>query len=220
MSVTGTFIITQTGSEYKPPTISLEYLAGGGGTGRVYNCGGDPYCAAPTMVSVGANFKPFSELVSEKLLEAHASIVENRRPQDDTVRFLDALSLSRVEASLIRPGGAVDPEIGGTYVSALARPIAVFSVAAWLERAERSLWSGVGSSERKGTLSAMDRKKIAERMRMLREEVSLMMEQENTKIEELVYALSIIEHLDSRSPVVFERKSRHKAGDEVIQGAD
>ncbi len=218
MSVTGTFIITQTGSEYKPPTISLEYLAGGGGSGKVYNCGGDPYCTAPTMVSVGANFKPFSELVSEKLLEAHAAIVENRRPQDDTVRFLDALPFPAWK--LLSSAGAVDPEIGGTYVSALARPIAVFSVAAWLERAERSLWSGVGSSERKGTLSAMDRKKIAERMRMLREEVSLMMEQENTKIEELVYALSIIEHLDSRSPVVFERKSRHKAGDEVIQGAN
>lgn len=218
MSVTGTFIITQTHSEYKPPTISLEYLAGGGGAGKVYDCGSDPDCAAPVTVPVGANFKPFSELVSEKLLEAHASIVGNRRPQDDTVRFLDALPFPAWK--LLSSAGAVDPEIGGTYVSALARPIAVFSVAAWLERAERSLWSGVGSSERKGTLSAMDRKKIAERMRMLREEVSLMMEQENTKIEELVYALSIIEHLDSRSPVVFERKSRHKAGDEVIQGAD
>lgn len=218
MSVTGTFIITQAGSEYKPPTISLEYLAGGGGTGRVYNCGSDPHCAAPATVSVGANFKPFAELVSEKLLEAHAAIVGNRRPQDATVRFLDALPFPAWK--LLSSAGAVDPEIGGTYVSALARPIAVFSVAAWLERAERSLWSGVGSSERKGTLSAMDRKKIAERMRMLREEISLMMEQENTKIEELVYALSIIEHLDSRSPVVFERKSRHKAGDEVIQGAD
>ena len=42
MSVTGTFIITQTGSEYKPPTISLEYLAAGGGTGKVYSCGADP----------------------------------------------------------------------------------------------------------------------------------------------------------------------------------
>ena len=218
MSVTGTFIITQTASEYKPPTISLEYLAGGGGAGRVYDCGTDPDCAAPAMVPVGADFKPFAELVSEKLLEAHAAIVGNRRPQDDTVRFLDALPFPAWK--LLSSAGAVDPEIGGTYVSTLARPIAVFSVAAWLERAERSLWSGVGSSERKGTLSAMDRKKIAERMRMLREEVSLMMEQENTKIEELVYALSIIEHLDSRSPVVFERKSRHKAGDEVIQGAN
>ena len=75
----------------------------------------------------------------------------------------------------------------------------MFSTAAWLERATRNLWSGVGSSERKGTLSAMDRKKIAERMRILREEISLMMEQENTKIEKLVYAISIIEHLDSRS---------------------
>ena len=44
MSVTGTFIITQAGSEYKPPTISLEYLAAGGGTGKVYSCGSDPYC--------------------------------------------------------------------------------------------------------------------------------------------------------------------------------
>ncbi len=218
MSVTGTFIITQTGSEYKPPTISLEYLAGGGGAGSVYSCGGDPYCASPATVPVGANFKPFSELVSEKLLEAHAAIVGNRRPQDDTVRFLDALPFPAWK--LLSSAGAVDPEIGGTYVSALARPIAVFSVAAWLERAERSLWSGVGSSQMRGTLSAMDRKKIAERMRMLREEVSLMMEQENTKIEELVYALSIIEHLDSRSPVVFERKSRHRAGDEIIQGAN
>ena len=218
MSVTGTFIITQTGSEYRPPTISLEYLAGGGGTGRVYSCGGDPYCVAPAAVPVGGSFKPFVELVSEKLLEAHSAIVGNRRPQDDTVRFLDALPFPAWK--LLSSAGAVDPEIGATYVSALARPIAVFSVAAWLERAERSLWSGVGSSERRGMLSAMDRRKIAERMRMLREEVSLMMEQENTKIEELVYALSIIEHLDSRSPVVFERKSRHKAGDEVIQGAN
>ena len=218
MSVTGTFIITQTASEYMPPTISLEYLAGGGGAGKVYDCGTDPGCAAPSTVAVGTGFKPFSELVSEKLLEAHGAIAGNRRPQDDTVRFLDALPFPAWK--LLSSAGAVDPEIGGTYVSALARPIAVFSVAAWLERAQQSLWNGVGSSERKGTLSAMDRRKIAERMRMLREEVSLMMEQENTKIEELVYALSIIEHLDSRSPVVFGRRSRHKAGDEVIQGAD
>ena len=134
------------------------------------------------------------------------------------MRFLDALPFPAWK--LLSSAGAVDPEIGGTYVSALARPIAVFSTAAWLERATQNLWSGVGSSERKGTLSAMDRKKIAERMRMLREEISLMMEQENTKVEELVYAISIIEHLDSRSPVIFERKSRKKAGDEVIQGAD
>ena len=104
MSVTGTFIITQAGSEYKPPTISLEYLAAGGGTGKVYSCGADPNCVAPATVSVGANFKPFSELVSEKLLEAHAAIVGNRRPQDDTVRFLDALPISRLEASLLGRG--------------------------------------------------------------------------------------------------------------------
>lgn len=218
MSVTGTFVTTQTASEYKPPTISLEYLAGGGGTATVYSCGTDPDCAAPAAVPVGANFKPFLELVSEKLLEAHAAIVNNRRPQDNTVRFLDALPFPAWK--LLSSAGAVDPEIGETYVSALARPIAVFSTAAWLERAMRNLWSGIGSSERKGTLSAMDRKKIAERMEMLREEISLMMEQENTKVEELVYALSIIEHLDSRSPVVFERKSYHQAGDEVIQGAN
>ena len=218
MSVTGTFVTTQTHSEYKPPTISLEYLTGGGGTARVYSCGTDPDCTAPATVAVGADFKPFSELVSEKLLEAHTAIVNNRRPQDETVRFLDALPFPAWK--LLSSAGAVDPEIGGTYVSALARPIAVFSTAAWLERTSRNLWSGVGSSERKGTLSAMDRKKIAERMRMLREEISLMMEQENTKVEELVYAISIIEHLDSRSPVIFERKSRKKAGDEVIQGAD
>ena len=218
MSVTGTFIITLTGSRYMPPTISLEYLAGGGGAGRVYDCGADPDCLAPAAAPVGTGFKPFSELVSEKLLEAHASIAGNRRPQDDTVRFLDALPFPAWK--LLSSAGAVDPEIGGTYVSALARPIAVFSVAAWLERAMGSLWSGVGSSERKGTLSAMDRKKIAERMRMLRGEISLMMSQENTKIEELVYALSIIEHLDSRSPAVFESRSRHKADGEVTQGAD
>lgn len=218
MSVTGTFVTTRTRSEYKPPTISLEYLTGGGGAARVYSCGTDPDCTSPAAVAVGAGFKPFTELVSEKLLEAHAAIVNNRRPQDDTVRFLDALPFPAWK--LLSSAGAVDPEIGGTYVSALARPIAVFSTAAWLERATRNLWSGIGSSERKGTLSAMDRKKIAERMKMLREEISLMMEQENTKVEELVYAISIIEHLDSRSPVVFERKSRKKAGDEVIQGAD
>lgn len=218
MSVTGTFVTTQTHSEYKPPTISLEYLTGGGGAARVYSCGTDPDCTAPAAVAVGADFKPFLELVSEKLLEAHEAITGNRRPQDETVRFLDALPFPAWK--LLSSAGAVDPEIGGTYVSALARPIAVFSTAAWLERAMRNLWSGIGNSERKGTLSAMDRRKIAERMRMLREEISLMMEQENTKVEELVYAISIIEHLDSRSPVVFERKSRKKAGDEVIQGAD
>ncbi len=218
MSVTGTFVTTQTAAEYKPPTISLEYLAGGGGTATIYSCGTDPDCTAPAAVPVGANFKPFLELISEKLLEAHAAIVNNRRPQDNTVRFLDALPFPAWK--LLSSAGAVDPEIGETYVSALARPIAVFSTAAWLERAMRNLWSGIGSSERKGTLSAMDRKKIAERMEMLREEISLMMEQENTKVEELVYALSIIEHLDSRSPVVFERKSYHQAGDEVIQGAN
>ena len=218
MSVTGTFVTTQTTSEYKPPTISLDYLAGGGGAARVYHCGTDPDCTAPAAVPVGAGFKPFSELVSEKLLEAHAAIVNNRRPRDETVKFLDALPFPAWK--LLSSAGAVDPEIGGTYVSALARPIAVFSTAAWLERATRNLWSGVGSSERKGILSAMDRKKIAERMRILREEISLMLEQENTKIEKLVYAISIIEHLDSRSPVVFERRTRKKAGDEVIQGAD
>ena len=151
-------------------------------------------------------------------LRPHAAIVNNRRPRDETVRFLDALPFPAWK--LLSSAGAVDPEIGGTYVSTLARPIAVFSTAAWLERATRNLWSGVGSSERKGTLSAMDRKKIAERMRILREEISLMMEQENTKIEKLVYAISIIEHLDSRSPIIFERKTRKKAGDEVIHGAD
>ena len=218
MSVTGTFITTQTGSEYKPPTITLEYLAAGGGTAKVYNCGSDPECAAPVAAAVAPGFKPFSELVSEKLLEAHDSIVGNRRPHDDTVRFLDALPFPAWK--LLSSAGAVDPEIGATYVSALSRPIAVFSAAAWLERASRSLWSGVASAGRKGTLSAADRKKITERMSMLREEISVMMEQENTKIEELVYALSIIEHLDSRSPVIFERKSRHKAGEEVIQGDD
>ena len=218
MSVTGTFVTTQTRSEYKPPTISLEYLAEGGGAARVYSCGTDPDCAAPAAVAVGAGFRPFAELVSEKLLEAHGAIVGNRRPRDETVKFLDALPFPAWK--LLSSAGAVDPEIGETYISALARPIAVFSVAAWLERAMSKLWSGVGSSERKGTLSAMDRRKIAGRMRMLREEISLMMEQENTKVEEFVYAISIIEHLDSRSPVVFERKSRGKAGDEVIQGAD
>ena len=218
MSVTGTFITTQTHSEYKPPTISLEYLTGGGGAARVYSCGTDPGCAAPAAVPVGADFKPFAELVSEKLIEANEAIVNNRRPQDETVRFLDALPFPAWK--LLSSAGAVDPEIGGTYVSALARPIAVFATAAWLERAAQNLWSGVGSSGQKGTLSAMDRRKIAERMRMLRGEISLMMEQENTKVEELAYAISIIEHLDSRSPVIFERKSRKKAGDEVIQGAD
>jgi len=218
MSVTGTFVTTQTASEYKPPTISLEYLASGAGTATVYDCGKDPDCTAPRTVAVGADFKPFSELVSEKLLEAHSAIVDNRRPKDETVRFLDALPFPAWK--LLSSAGAVDPEIGETYVSALARPIAVFSTAAWLERAMQNLWSAVGSSQRKGTLSAMDGKKIVERMKMLREEISLMMEQENAKVEKLVYALSIIEHLDSRSPVVFERRSYRKAGDEVIQGAD
>jgi len=218
MSVTGTFVTTQTASEYKPPTISLEYLASGAGTATVYDCGKDPDCTAPRTVAVGADFKPFSELVSEKLLEAHTAIVDNRRPKDETVRFLDALPFPAWK--LLSSAGAVDPEIGETYVSALARPIAVFSTAAWLERAMQNLWSAVGSSQRKGTLSAMDGKKIVERMKMLREEISLMMEQENAKVEKIVYALSVIEHLDSRSPVVFERRSYRKAGDEVIQGAD
>ena len=216
----------------QPLSVSLPHLRSGCGGVDLF-LGAISYISAEDLIrkmkAIGTSFASYAFMMALKTLcspcenimeklEAHAAIVGNRRPQDDTVRFLDALPFPAWK--LLSSAGAVDPEIGGTYVSALARPIAVFSVAAWLERAERSLWSGVGSSERKGTLSAMDRKKIAERMRMLREEVSLMMEQENTKIEELVYALSIIEHLDSRSPVVFERKSRHKAGDEVIQGAD
>ena len=80
----------------------------------MYSCGGDPYCVSPATVPVGANFKPFSELVSEKLLEAHSAIVGNRRPQDDTVRFLDALPFPAWK--LLSSAGAVDPEIGGTYV--------------------------------------------------------------------------------------------------------
>ncbi len=96
MSVTGTFIITQTDS---------EYLASGGGTARVYSCGSDPDCISPVAVAVGANFKSFSQLVSERLTEAHTAIVGNQRPQDDTVRLVPGRpSLSRVEASLLGRG--------------------------------------------------------------------------------------------------------------------
>ncbi len=218
MSVTGTFIITQDSSEYRPPTITLEYLAGGGGSAQVYRCGTGTDCISPTIVAVSADFKPFTELVSERLIEAHTAITDNRRPAENTVMFLDSLPFPAWK--LLSSAGAVDPEIGRTYVFSLARPIAVFSTAAWLERAMRHLWGGTGSSERKGKLSAMDRKKIAERTRMLREEISLMMERESAKIEQLVYALSIIDHLDSRSAVVFERRSREKTTDDVTEGAD
>lgn len=218
MSVTGTFVITRNGSVYMPPLISLEYLTAGGGSARVYDCGSDPDCANPSAVAVPSTFKPFAELVAERLEEAHDAAARNRRPPDATVRFLDALPFPAWK--LLSSAGAVDPGIGATYVSSLARPIAVFSTAAWLERATASLLAGAGSSERKGTLSAMDGKKITRRAETLREEISSMMKQENVKVEKLVYALRIIEHLDSRVAVEFDERTLGKGAGEAAEGAD
>lgn len=218
MSVTGTFVVTSSGSEYKPPTIGLEYLTDGGGTASVYSCGTDPDCGNPVAGPVPSGFKAFSQLVSEKLEEAHAAVSENRRPDDETVRFLDALPFPAWK--LLSSAGVADPDIGATYVSSLARPIAVFSTAAWLEMATENLWAGVGSAERKGTLSATDSGKIERRMKALREESSSMIAQENAKVEKLVWALRIIEHLDSLSAVAFQRKILEKAPMEPAEGAD
>ena len=218
MSVTGTFVVTRNGSVYRPPLISLEYLTEGGGSARVYDCGTDADCANPSAVAVPSGFKPFARLVAERLEEAHDAAARNRRPPDSTVRFLDSLPFPAWK--LLSSAGAVDPEIGATYVSSLARPIAVFSTAAWLEKAMASLRAGAGSSERKGTLSAMDGKKIARRMETLREEISSMMRRENVKVEKLVYALRIIEHLDSRVPVAFDGKILEKGAGETTEGAN
>ena len=218
MSVTGTFVVTGVGSEYKPPTIGLEYLTDGGGVASVYSCGTDPDCGNPVAAPVPPGFKAFSRLVAEKLEEAHSAVAENRRPDDETVRFLDALPFPAWK--LLSSAGVADPEIGATYVSSLARPIAVFSAAAWLERAMESLRAGVGSSEMKGTLSAADGERIERRMKELREESSSMIAQENAKVEKLVWALRIIEHLDSLSAVAFERKVLEKAPAEPAEGAN
>ena len=218
MSVTGTFVVTRNGSSYLPPLIGLEYLTSGGGPARVYDCGPDADCSNPSTVAVPSSFKPFAELVAERLEEAHAAAAQNRRPADSTVRFLDALPFPAWK--LLSSAGAVDPDIGATYVSSLARPIAVFSTAAWLERALASLRAGAGSSERKGTLSAMDARKIARRAATLREEAASMLRQESVKVEKLVYALRIIEHLDSRAPVAFDRKILEKGAGETTEGAN
>ncbi len=218
MSVVGTFVITQRGSHYLPPLISLEYLTGGGGTARVYSCGTDPDCLNPGTVAVAKDFKPFSELVSEKLLGAHEAITQNRRIDDLTVRFLDSLPFPAWK--LLSSAGAVDSEVGKTYVFSLARPIAVFATAAWVERAMEKLWGGVESSGFRGMMSAADREKIMRREKKLRQEISLMVRQETARTQQLVYALGIIEHLDSRAPVALERKSQQGVPGEVTEGAD
>ncbi len=218
MSVTGTFVITQAGFRYLPPLISLEYLTGGGGDARVYDCGADPECLNPGTAAVAKGFKPFSELVSERLMDAHEAITRNRRPDDLTVRFLDSLPFPAWK--LLSSAGAVDPEVGRTYIFSLARPIAVFSTAAWVEGAMEKLWGGVRSSGLRGTVTASDREKIMSREKALRREISFMIRQETSRTQQLVYALGIIEHLDSRTPVALERKSQQGVPGETTEGAD